>query len=367
MSQDALSRLRTWMTEQRLDAFMVTQPQNRSYLSGWLNDDEEGFGLLIVDQQRQLLFTNPLYKEVAEREASTWQVIIPTSREYAPAIVVQAQEHGWKTIGFESTAISFHDYQMLATAGDGIFTLQSVDDSFVTSLREVKQPYEVELLKRAIAITDETFAHICGWIQPGMTEKEVQWEISRYLVARGADEPAFDTIVASGPNGTMPHAVPGERRIQRGELITIDMGARYKGYCADMTRTICLGEPAESRMREVYNAVLNAMRACEAGLHAGISARAADALARNALEVAGLAEYYMHSTGHGVGLQIHEGPGLSQHAPEDRILLAGNVVTVEPGVYIPGWTGTRVEDCVLIKEDAVEVLTSSPTELVIQR
>ncbi|MFL5626393.1 MAG: M24 family metallopeptidase [Ktedonobacteraceae bacterium] len=367
MSQDSLNKLRAWMAEQGLDAFMVTQPQNRSYLSGWFNDDEEGSGLLLVDQQRQILLTNPLYKEIAEREASGWQVMLPTSREYAPAIVTQAQEYGWKTIGFESAAITFHDYQKLYSAGEGIFTLQPIDVSFVTTLREVKQPHEIELLKRAIAITDETFAQVCNWIQPGMTEKEVQWEISRYMVAQGADGTAFDTIVASGPHGSMPHAKADDRRIQQGELITIDMGARYKGYCADMTRTICLGEPAEPRMREVYTAVLNAMKTCEAGLHAGIPARAADALARSALEMDGLAEYYVHSTGHGVGLQIHEGPSLSQRSPEDKVLVAGNVVTVEPGVYIPGWSGARVEDCVLIKEDGVEILTQSPTELVIQR
>jgi Xaa-Pro aminopeptidase len=165
----------------------------------------------------------------------------------------------------------------------------------------------------------------------------------------------------------MPHAVPGQRQIQRGELITIDMGARYKGYCADMTRTVCLGEPAEPRMRAVYETVLQAMKTCEHGLHAGMSGVEGDALARNVLAEAGLAEYYIHSTGHGVGLQIHESPSLSQRAPEEVKLLAGCVVTVEPGVYIPGWTGTRVEDCVLVKEDGVEVLTQSPTDLVIER
>ncbi len=145
------------------------------------------------------------------------------------------------------------------------------------------------------------------------------------------------------------------------------MGARYKGYCADMTRTICLGEPAEPRMREVYDAVLNAMKMCEANLYAGIQGKAADALARNALDLVGLAEYYVHGTGHGVGLQVHEAPNLSPRSPDDMILPAGTVVTVEPGVYIPGWSGTRVEDCVLVKEDGIEVLTQSPTELVIQR
>jgi Xaa-Pro aminopeptidase len=165
----------------------------------------------------------------------------------------------------------------------------------------------------------------------------------------------------------MPHAVPGQRRIQHGELITIDMGARYRGYCADMTRTICLGEPAEPRMREIYEAALRAMKTCEANLRPGMTGREADALARDVLVEAGLADRFVHSTGHGIGLQIHEAPSLSPRAPADVILPAGSVVTVEPGVYIPGWTGTRVEDSVLVKEDGIEVLTQSPTELVIER
>ena len=367
MSQEAISQLRTWMADQGLDAYMVTQPQNRSYLSGWLNDDVEGAGLLLVGQQQQILFTNPLYKEVAENQAQGWQVTVPTSREYAPAIATTAQEHSWQKIGFESEALTFSEYEKIRRAGAGIFTLHPFENSFVEKLRLVKQQHEIDLLKRAIAITDETFTHICSWIQPDMTEKEISWEILRYMISQGADSQSFESIVASGPHGSMPHAHPSERRIQRGELITIDMGARYKGYCADMTRTICLGEPSEPRMQEVYDAVLNAMKTCEAGLYAGMAGSAADALARNALNVAGLAEYYIHSTGHGVGLQVHEGPNLSARAPDDMILPAGTVVTVEPGVYIPGWSGVRIEDCVLIQENGVEVLTQSPTELVIQR
>jgi len=367
MSQESIHQLRTWMAEQDLDAFLVTQPQNRSYLSGWLNDDTEGAGSLLVGQQEQILLTNPLYAEVAQRDAAAWEIVVPASREYAPAIATQAQKYGWKKIGFESAAISYAEYEKLRNSGDGVYTLQPFAQSYVDRLRLVKQPHEIELLKHAIAITDETFAHICNWIQPGVTEKDIQWEILRVMTALGADSLAFETIVASGPNGSMPHARPSQRHIQRGELITIDMGARYKGYCADMTRTICLGEPSEPRMREVYDAVLNAMKTCESSLRAGMSGLVADALARNALDIVGLAEYYVHSTGHGVGLQIHEGPNLSPRATEDVLLPPGCVVTVEPGVYIPGWTGTRVEDCVLVKEDGVEVLTQSPTELVIQR
>ncbi len=367
MSQETITRLRTWLKEQGIDAFLVTQPQNRSYLSGWLNDDTEGAGMLLVSQEQQVLITNGIYKEAATTEAVGWEVIIPEAREYVPEFVSLAQKYGWKKIGFESMALLYGEYAKFNNASEGTYEFLPFDEDIIGTMRQVKQPQEIELLKHAIAITDDTFTHLCQWIQPGMTEKEVQMEIARKMVELGADGLAFESIVASGPNGSMPHAHPGQRQIQRGELITIDMGARYKGYCADMTRTICLGEPAEPRMREVYDAVLHAMKTCEAGLHAGISGKAADALARNALEMVNLHEYYVHSTGHGVGLQIHEGPNLSARAPEDVMLPLGAVVTVEPGVYIPGWSGTRVEDCVLLKEDGIEVLTQSPTDLVIQR
>ena len=366
MSQESIKQLRIWITEQGIDALLVTQAQNRSYLSGWFNDDTEGAGLLLIGQQQQILLTNPLYAEIAQHEAVGWQIIVPPAREYAATVATLAREHGWKKIGFESSALTYAEYEKMRKAGEGVYTFEA-EQSYVDKLRQVKHPYEITLLKQAVAITDETFARICRWIQPGMTEKEVQWEISRVMVALGADGLSFETIIASGPNGSMPHAHAGQRLIQRGELITIDMGARYKGYCADMTRTICLGEPAEPRMREVYEAVLQAMKTCERGLYAGIAGREADALARHVLEEAGLAEYYVHGTGHGVGLQIHEGPTLSPHSPEDVYLPAGCVVTIEPGVYIPGWSGTRVEDCILVKENGVEVLTQSPTELVIQR
>src|SRR5947209_4357687 len=285
MSQNSINQLRTWLAEKGLDAFLVTQPQNRSYLSGWLNDDEEGAGMLLVGQQHQVLLTNPLYKEVAEHEATGWEVAVPPSREYAPAIARLAAEYGWSNIGFEAMALLYGVYEDIRSAGQENFTLHPSNESIVNMLRLVKQPHELELLRRAVAITDETFTHLCQWIQPGLTEKQVQLEVSNYMVSLGADGPAFETIVASGPNGSMPHAHAGQRQIQRGELITIDMGARYKGYCADMTRTICLGEPTEPRMQEIYDAVLNAMKTCEASLSAGMSGQAADALVRNAYEV----------------------------------------------------------------------------------
>ena len=367
MNNEMMQKMRAWLTEQGLDAFLITQPQNRSYLSGWLNDDEEGAGTLLVSQGRQVLLTNPLYQEVAALEAVGWEVVVPApSREYFPAIVEIARAAGWTKIGFESSVVSYAAYARLNEALGESTQLVPCEKSYVEALRQVKRPEEIELLKRAAAITDTTFAHLCEWIQPGMTEKEIQWEITRKMLELGADGTAFESIVASGPNGSMPHAHAGQRRVQRGELITIDMGARYRGYCADMTRTICLGEPTETRMVELYEIVLLAMKTCEAGLRAGMTGKAADALARDVLASHDLAEYYIHSTGHGIGLQIHEGPGLSPRA-EEATLPLGSVVTVEPGVYIPGWSGLRIEDSGVMTERGFEVITLSPTQLVVQR
>lgn len=367
MSQSSLEQLSAWLTAQGLDAFLVTQPQNRTYLSGWRNDDTENAGMLLIGPAQQMLFTNNLYREIAEKEAVGWQVIIPEAREYAEAIVEAAKANGWKKIGFEASAMTVADFERLFIEAGESVTFQAFEESYVDQLRQVKRDDELALLRRAIAITDQTFAHVCRWLEPGMTEKEVQFEITRYMIELGADGTAFDTIVASGPNGSMPHAHAGQRQIQPGELVTFDMGARYQGYCADMTRTICLGEPAEKRMSEIHDIVLNAMKTCEAGIKAGMTGREADALARDVLEAAGLGEYYVHGTGHGVGLQIHEGPSLSRHAGEDQVLQAGMVVTIEPGVYIPGLSGARIEDCVLVTEQGCEVLTQSPTKLVIER
>ena len=367
MNNEIIQKTRTWLSEQGLDAFMVMQPQNRSYLSGWFNDDVEGAGLLLVSLGQLLLLTNTLYQEVASREASGWEVVVPQPpRSYAPSVAEIARQAGWKKLGFESSAITYEGYAKFHEALAGATELVPYEQSYIATLREVKQPEEIALLRRAAEITDATFAHLCQWIQPGMTEKEIQWEITRKMVELGADGPAFESIVASGPNGSMPHAHAGQRQVQRGELITIDMGARYKGYCADMTRTICLGEPAEARMAALYEVVLQAMKTCEAGLYPGITGKAADALARDALAAHNLAEYYIHGTGHGIGLQIHEGPNLSMRAEESTLPL-GSVVTVEPGVYIPGWSGLRIEDSGILTANGFEVLTQSPTQLVIQR
>src|SRR5215467_9317717 len=175
MKHDSTRHLQRWIHEHELDAFLVAQPQNRSYLSGWFNEDIEGAGFLLVGENQLIVLTNTLYKEIAEKEAEGWTVIVPAARDYAPVIAELTNEYGWKNIGFESTAISYAVYEKLLGAGKDIFTLHPFEQSPVEQFRIVKRPQELELLKRAISITDQTFAHLCEWIQPGMAEKEVQW------------------------------------------------------------------------------------------------------------------------------------------------------------------------------------------------
>jgi Xaa-Pro aminopeptidase len=221
----------------------------------------------------------------------------------------------------------------------------------------VKDADEVAAIERAVAITDETFLHLCGYLQPGMTERHVAQEIERYMREQGAEGTAFAPHVASGPNAALPHATPTDRPLALGETIIIDMGARYAGYCSDMTRTVCLGEPG-NEARKIYNAVLAAQDTCEAGLKPSLNGKQADALARDALTAAGYGEQFLHSLGHGLGLEIHEDPRLRKLG-EEHVLAPGMAITIEPGVYIAGWGGVRIEDTAIVSEDGIRVLTTA--------
>jgi Xaa-Pro aminopeptidase len=221
----------------------------------------------------------------------------------------------------------------------------------------IKDGLEIAAIERAVAITDETFTYLCGFLRPGRTERQIAQEIERYMVERGAEGLAFNSIVASGPNAALPHAVPGNRKIGLGEPITIDMGARFEGYCADMTRTVCLGDPGPD-MGKTYDLVLRAQETCLEGLRPGLNGKQADALARDVFSAAGREDQYLHSTGHGLGLEIHENPRLSKYR-EESILAPGMAITIEPGLYLPDIGGVRIEDTAIVTEEGIRILTSS--------
>jgi len=349
-----LERFRQRLVEQELDAFLISQPENRRYLSGFTGSA----GLLAITPERALLLVDFRYTEQATQQAPDFEVvqIQGPMAEYLPPIIEQLGGALW---GFESAHITVAQYKIILSGFESVGTNLRGVENLTEGIRAIKNAHEVELLCEAVRITDEAFAHFLEWVRPGVTERQVAWEIEKHMREHGAEGISFPTIVASGPNGAMAHHRAGERPLQPGEPVIIDMGAIYEGYCADMTRTICLGQ-ADERFWEIYNLVLQAQEAAEAGIHAGITGVEGDRLARQIIENAGYGEQFGHGLGHAVGLAVHEIPRFSPLAED--VVAAGVTITVEPGIYIPGWGGVRIEDIVLMQEQGCQVLTQTPKD-----
>lgn len=357
-----VERLRTALRDAGLDAFLVTNPENRRYLSGFTGHDSgaDSAGALVVTLEEIALITDGRYLEQAESECPGLRVI-RRDGEFAPLAAQTLLDLGCKRAGFEAAhvTVALRDDIDAALRDKGSSTPVELVPTrkVVERLRVVKDAEELSNIERAVAITDETFTHLCGYLKPGLTERQIAREIERYMLEKGADGLAFDSIVASGPNSALPHATPSDREIQVGEPITIDMGARYNGYCSDMTRTVCLGQPGPEA-EAIYNLVLRAQEACESEVGPGMNGKQADAAAREVIEAGGHGEHFLHSTGHGLGLEIHENPRLSKLGAE-HTLEPGMLITVEPGVYVAGWGGVRIEDTAVVTEDGIRVLTRS--------
>jgi Xaa-Pro aminopeptidase len=261
------------------------------------------------------------------------------------------------TYGFESPHLTFQNYEQLRDAG-----LELVPRAdLIEGLRAVKDEVELETIRRAAAITDEAYRRIAEEPFVGRTERELAWRMTELFHELGADEPAFETIVAAGPNGARPHADPGDRLIEAGTTIVVDAGATVDGYCSDCTRTFATGElPGD--LRHVYDVCLEAQRAGVEAARSGVEAKQADAAARAVIDDAGFGKNFGHGLGHGVGIDVHEAPRVAQTSTDS--LVANNVVTIEPGIYLEGRGGIRIEDLVVITDGTPEILSSFPKELV---
>jgi Xaa-Pro aminopeptidase len=354
-----LEQVRARMGELDLDGLLVSHPENRRYLSGFTGHDQpplDSAGFLLITRGDACLITDGRYTIQAGAELSQElgiEVVLRSGSVHT-ALAEQVSKRSLKRLGFETAHLIHMWWRQLDKSlpdTDLVSTLRLVEP-----LRLSKDDGELAIIRRAISISDEAFNIVSRRIAAGMTEKQVAWDIEKTMRDLGADDRAFGTIVAAGPNGAMAHAVPGDRPIKEGEPIVIDMGARLKGYHSDMTRTLCLGEPPE-KFREIYNLVLEAHLAAERQLRAGISGAQGDAYAREVIEAGGYGEQFTHSTGHGIGLEVHEGPSLRKLS-EDTVP-EGAVTSVEPGIYIEGWGGVRIEDLVLYRHDDVEVLTQA--------
>ncbi|MEA2526764.1 MAG: Xaa-Pro aminopeptidase [Thermomicrobiales bacterium] len=353
-----LDRLRAELAERELDGILVTDPSNRFYLSGYSAHDHapnESAGVLLIGSTEAALFTSPNNTQWAASEAPGFE-ISAWKRPWTGTVSEQIRRYGWNRVGFEDDATLVSTHQELLASLANKVTLAPTR-GLVDRLRRVKDADELAALERALGLTDEVFDATVAALRPGMTEREIAWMTEKAFRDAGADGAAFPTSVASGPHTARPHHAPTERAIREGEPITIDMGASVAGYNGDLTRTVWLGEP-DSRLKAVYNVVFEAQATALAGLRAGMIGKDGDSLARRVVEAAGHKDHFVHGLGHGLGIRVHEGPSLGTTSTD--VLQPGEVVTVEPGVYVPGWGGVRIEDVVVITSDGCQVLTKAP-------
>jgi len=351
-----LTKVREILTQRNLDAILVSQPENRRYLSGFTGSS----GWLIVTADRALLATDFRYFEQVTRQAPTFE-LARVEGEFSDLLPDLMADLQVQRLGFEGQHLTVDQLYRWSQATSDV---EWVPLKETEALRAVKDAAEIEALRRSVALTDAAFAHLMETIGPGMTEREVAWEIEAYMRTHGASKVAFDLIVAAGPNGALPHAQAGDHVIQPGEPIVVDIGCVLDGYCSDMTRTFCLGQPSPGYL-EVWDVVLQALESAEATIRAGLSGVEADAIARAVIDQAGYGECFGHGLGHGVGLAVHEGPRASRLSQDT--LQAGMSLTIEPGIYLPGRFGVRLEDLVIIHEDGIEILSNTPKMPVVDR
>lgn len=339
-----------------VDALLLTSVYNRLYAAQYRVAE----GVAVVTREGAYYFTDSRYIEAAEKNLKGFTVRMthPGSSEIERINEVIG-EHTIKKLGFEENDMTYGDYLRYNEALHAVLVpMQAKIDAF----RATKEPWEIELMRKAQAITDQTFSELCKIIQAGMTEKELEAELLYRLYKHGAEGPSFDPIVVSGPNTSLPHGVPGERKLEFGDFITMDFGCIYGGYCSDMTRTVALGFVSEE-MDKVYKTVLKAQLAGIAATKAGVAGRDIDGAARKIIADAGYGDYFGHGYGHSLGILIHEAPNANTR--NDQPMPAGAVVSAEPGIYLPGKFGVRIEDVTVITETGCEVLTKSPKNLII--
>ncbi|MCD5407862.1 Xaa-Pro peptidase family protein [Candidatus Bipolaricaulota bacterium] len=350
-------KLRNRIAQEGLDAFLVVNVENSDqanlrYLTGFTGSA----GALIVGKEGDVFATDSRYTERAAREVPGLPVEKLPAR-WLDWLADRLESLSLKRVGIGTQRTSLWLYRKLEKKLKGMELVPL--DGWVEALRRVKDPEEVERIATAARLTDEGLRWLLGRLKPGMTEREAALELEVWYRKHGADHIAFDLIVAFGEGSSMPHYLPGERELREGDLILLDIGAKVDGYCADLTRVVALGRPAPEA-RAIYELVLQANRAGLEAVQAGISGQEADQAARKVIQEAGHGEHFGHGLGHGVGLEVHEGPRLSPTS-EDT-LEAGMVVTVEPGVYLPGKFGVRIEDLVVVRPDGCEILSSFPKE-----
>lgn len=348
-----LAKVKDILDVQQLDALVILSDYNRRYLSDFTGTS----GALIISKNNYQLITDFRYIEQATNQATEFN-IIKRSGGLIEAIVEIINNEQFNHVGFEGHLVSYDTYQTLDQSKAKLISIGNE----IEKIREIKTPEEIEKIKFAAKIVDDTYNYVLDIARVGMTERELKSKLEAKMLELGADGPSFDTIVASGYRGALPHGVASDKVIEQGDMITLDFGAYYRGYCSDITRTFAIGEP-DPKMKDIYNIVLNSQIKAINEIKAGMTVAEADALSRDYIESHGYGEAFGHSLGHGIGLDIHEGPLLSKNA--NGIIEVNNCVTIEPGIYVDGLGGVRIEDDILITENGCEVFTKCTKDLII--
>ena len=343
----------------KVDALLVISEKNRFYFTGFAST----FGyLVLLPGNKNVFITDPRYYEMAQSlEADGVQVVqISNGISAIDTLNDVFKEYKVKTVGYEDTELTVAEFASLQKELEK-FQLQPVGEH-INYVRSFKDEQEIEYIKRAQSITDLAFSQILTVIRAGMTERELAIELEYLMAKNGAEGLAFDTIIASGVNTSKPHAHPTDKVLELGDAITMDFGARYHGYCSDMTRTVFLGEPTDE-MRKIYNIVLLAQKMGINNAYCGIGGKELDSLCREIIKSNGYEDCFTHGTGHSLGIDIHERPSANMRSND--VLLAKQFITCEPGIYIPGVGGVRIEDLLLIEQDCVIDLTTSDKNIII--
>ena len=358
--QKRITKIRQDLADKELDALMVSVQENRYYLSGFTGEDtqfDESAGMLIISDHHLVLATDSRYELQAQTEAAGFNIVCYKKglEKELPDIVKSLGIH---RLGFESVRLSHKNYSAYTSVlGEQNPPVELIPtEDVVEALRQLKSEDEIQRTTHALRLAEKAFSQVLDAIKPGMTERQAAWILEKNMRENGAQGLSFPVIVASGPNSALPHAVPTDRQMATGEPILFDWGARLDEYCSDTTRTVIMGEP-DDRFRKVFETVVTARDLAIDAIKAGASGTQVDMIARNFINQNGYEGKFGHSLGHGTGLAVHESPRLSP-IKDDR-LEAGMVVTVEPGIYLPGWGGVRMENQVVVRQNRAQVLNDA--------
>lgn len=355
---DKFEKLTPKLLDNNLDGIFLINETNIRYMSGFTGCESYA----VLTQKEKVFITDSRYTEQAAEECHGFEIVKWRSPAAGLPETIKkvCERYGIKRLGFEKKFVTVELYERIKNCLDGVELVGTA--GLIEDIRRVKTPEEISLIMKAGVFSDTAFKEILNYVKVGVTEKDIEREFQYITKKIGADDIGFDSIIASGLNSSKPHAIPSDKKIEDGDFITFDIGALYKGYRSDMTRTIVVGH-ASDRQREIYEIVKRSQEASEKTVKAGVDGKIPHNTARDVILKTGVEGVFEYGVGHGVGLDIHEDPFMN--AANELTLLEGDVVTIEPGIYIPGWGGVRIENTVVVKKDGYDVVTLSPKELII--